>query len=56
MASLADAEVTSLADAGVASLANSAEVVSSADMAGSDAVGVTLLANPVGVVTEDVPG
>ena len=60
VASLADAGVTSLAVAGVASLAvvgvaslvDFAEVVPLADVAGDVAIGVTFLADPVGVVTE----
>ena len=51
VASLADAGVAYLAVAGVASLTDSTEVVSSADIAGSVAVGVTFFANPFGVVT-----
>ena len=51
---LADAWVASLAVAGVTSLAASAEVVPSADIAGNVAVGVTFLADPVGVVTEEM--
>ena len=47
VASLVDAGVVSLAVAGVVSLAHFAEVVPSA-------VGVTYLADPVGVVTEEM--
>ena len=54
VASLADAGVASLADAGVASLADSAEVVSSADFGESVAVGVTFVADQVGVVTKEI--
>ena len=50
VASLAIAGVASLAVAGVASLADFAEVASSADIAGSVTVGVTFLADPVGIV------
>ena len=52
--SLADTKVTSLADAGMASLADSAQVVSTADFAESVAVGVTFLADTVGVVTKEM--
>ena len=54
VASLADAGVVYLTVAGVASLADSAKVVSSADIAGSVAVGVTFFAHPVGVFTEEM--
>ena len=56
VASPAVAGVASLAVAGVASLADSAEVVSSAGVAGNVAVGVTFLGDPVGVVTEEMMG
>ena len=52
-ASLADAGVASLADAGVASLAD-AGVASLADLAGSVAGGVTDLAEPVCVGTDEM--
>ena len=53
MASLADAGVASLADAGVASLTD-AGVASLADLADSVAAGVTNLAVPIRVRTEEV--
>ena len=49
---MAVAGVASLAVAGVASLADFAEAASSADIAGNDVVGVTFLADPVGVVPD----
>ena len=54
VASLAVAGVAPPAVAGVASLANFAEVVPSGDIAGSVAVGVTLVADPVSVITEEM--